>query len=343
MEQFRPLHCFCVSFFVFIFQIAYSQAPIPFNPYPGIWGSASMAGGHLTSNNADNYQSGAEHRLDADGHYVQLFHDVLSSGSFQVKLIAKVGAGAWQGDVRLQESPDGSTWTTLVPEITSIGNNGASVNLTRTLSNGTAYVRVFYFDKISGSNLGVDDFGVSGTILPIEISAFYAKAFEGLGRIIWQTASELNSSHFSIEKSTDGSKFREIGIVPSNGTTNETHDYEFIDESPSPGTNYYRLRQEDFDSRFEYSKVVSIHFDNGGSVQLYPTLAEASVNLRFTKPTEETSRLLMFDFGGRLVHQQDIEPETELLSVSTDDLMPGQYLARVQSGRTVENLRFVKQ
>jgi hypothetical protein len=193
-------------------------------------------------------------------------------------------------------------------------------------------------------NFRIDNFVVtSSTPLPVELVNFNGKKIANKIALSWQTASELNSSHFSIEKSTDGSNFREIGIVPGSGTTTEPHDYEFIDESPSPGTNYYRLRQEDFDGRFEYSKVVSVNFDDGGSVQLYPTIVNDEVNLRFNKPTEEAGRLLVFDTGGRLVHQQRMEPETELLSFSTENMMPGHYLARVQFGRTMENLRFVKQ
>ncbi len=201
-------------------------------------------------------------------------------------------------------------------------------------------------DGFSAGNIRLDNvefFGAITLLLPIELSVFEVITLVSHAKLSWQTASELNFSHFSIEKSTDGTKFREIGVVPGSGTTNESQDYEFIDTSPSPGINYYRLRQVDFDGQFEYSKVVSVDFKGKAMLSLYPTLADSEVNLKFPEPTAEEGQLLIFDTGGRLVYQLYIEQETEELPVSIEHLSPGHYFARVQIGRQLENLRFVKQ
>lgn len=38
-----------------------------------------------------------------------------------------------------------------------------------------------------------------------------------------------------------------IDFIQGHGTTQESQDYAFIDETPLDGTNYYRLKQVDFD------------------------------------------------------------------------------------------------
>ncbi|MBI5914110.1 MAG: hypothetical protein HY842_01940 [Bacteroidetes bacterium] len=63
--------------------------------------------------------------------------------------------------------------------------------------------------------------------------------------------------------------WRVLGFVAGNSTSSESHDYSFWDEKPLPGTNYYRLRQMDFDGNFEYSKTVSV--DIGlGEITVFP-------------------------------------------------------------------------
>ncbi|MCF8244041.1 MAG: T9SS type A sorting domain-containing protein [Saprospiraceae bacterium] len=337
MKIFYLSFCLCLST-----AFVSAQENVPFL-YTDPWGALSMSNGNLTSNNAENYNSNNEHRMDLADHYVQLFHQTLSSGTFQVKLIAKTGGGTWAGTISLQSSPDGSTWTTLTPTITTIGNNGSFVTPSRALSSGTKYVRVFYTSRISGSNIGVDDFSVSGTPLPVELTLFNASIQVYSNELSWQTASELNNSHFSIEKSTNGMNYREIGIVQGHGTSLETNEYNFIDESPAKGTNYYRLKQVDFDGNFEYSKIVSVFFgETKGHVQLFPTIASNEVQLHFPSPTDDEGTIQIFDYNGKLVKMLGFEPEMEEMTIPTDDLARGTYLLKVNSSKVYETLRFIR-
>ncbi len=95
-------------------------------------------------------------------------------------------------------------------------------------------------------------------ILPVELSAF--KALPGTSGIElrWSTASELNNARFLIERSGSDGYFRSIGEAKGAGTTSTPQDYQFTDRAPLPGSNYYRLRQEDYDGKFEYSQVIAV-------------------------------------------------------------------------------------
>jgi hypothetical protein len=119
-------------------------------------------------------------------------------------------------------------------------------------------------------------------------------------KINWQTASEINNAHFSIERSSNGIAYLEIGAVSGHGTTNETINYEFIDKSPFSGTNYYRLKQFDFDGKFDYSKVISVIFVNKNGVQLYPTIVNQEVWLKLDKATDESGSIQIYNINGQL-------------------------------------------
>ncbi len=186
--------------------------------------------------------------------------------------------------------------------------------------------------------------GSSSAVLPIELAFFQADLFNSSTKLTWQTASELNNSHFSIEKSQDGFNFREVGIVNGNGTTNETHDYEFVDKTPFSGTNYYRLKQFDFDGRFEYSKVVSVDFGREGGVRLYPTIASTELYLQLDKKAANESGIIhVFNQNGMLVKSQNFEAESLNLTIPVYGLPNGHYFIRLETADFASILRFIKQ
>ncbi|MBK9014771.1 MAG: T9SS type A sorting domain-containing protein [Saprospiraceae bacterium] len=180
--------------------------------------------------------------------------------------------------------------------------------------------------------------------LPVELVTFKGALANKKVNLTWQTASELNNSHFSIERSTNGTTFREIGTVQGQGTSYELNDYSFTDESPARGLNYYRLKQVDFDDNFEYSKVVSVNFGGGkGQVQLFPTVASSEIQVRFPAPTEDAGTIQVFDQSGKLVKLVSFDAELSDLPISVEEFQSGVYFVKVQNGQLFETLRFVKQ
>jgi len=179
--------------------------------------------------------------------------------------------------------------------------------------------------------------------LPVEFASFHARPQQNTVLLNWRTFSEFNNDYFSIEKSTDGNRFHEIGQVSGKGTTYETTDYHFTDESPTPGINYYRLKQVDFDGGFEYSKVVSVRFEEGGKgVSVYPTIASEEVWVTFPTESTEPSTVHLFDQNGRLLNNWQVAPGQATLTIPVGHLQSGAYYLKVQTGRTVETGRFFR-
>jgi hypothetical protein len=126
--------------------------------------------------------------------------------------------------------------------------------------------------------------GATTVLLPIELVSFEGKALEKSNLLTWRTASEKNNNGFDIERSTDGSRFEKIGFVAGNGTTSQTQRYTFNDVSfpfgeGRDGAVYYRLKQLDFDGRFEYSKTIAITRKAKDAVSVYPNPTEGILNI----------------------------------------------------------------
>ena len=96
-------------------------------------------------------------RLDVTGEYVQ------AHWSGKADTVSFYAAGtstgaAWQGEVTVDESEDGTNWTTLKTFINDIPNK-ATFEFVR-VKEASRYVRIFYSKKASGFNLAIDDFTV---------------------------------------------------------------------------------------------------------------------------------------------------------------------------------------
>jgi hypothetical protein len=97
--------------------------------------------------------------------------------------------------------------------------------------------------------------------LPVELTLFEGFFTEQGNVIKWQTASEHNSLHYLLERSTTG-EFDEnntIQIVQAAGNSTEIIDYIHLDKGYSQTINYYRLVQVDTDGKFEIYGPISIN------------------------------------------------------------------------------------
>ncbi|MBK8565375.1 MAG: hypothetical protein IPN76_19020 [Saprospiraceae bacterium] len=177
-------------------------------------------------------------------------------------------------------------------------------------------------------------------ILPVELLDFQAFAEGEKIRLAWKTASEQNNEGFFLERlSVDGLRWTEIGFVAGNGTTTTKQSYQFYDEKPLPGVNYYRLRQMDFDGREEFSEVVSLDFpgfENLESlVRVFPNpVTGGELTLVLPGDFEEEIIAEIFDTTGRLMRSIPIRGgvnsiDLQGLGTGIYTLMMGQYQERI--------------
>lgn len=106
--------------------------------------------------------------------------------------------------------------------------------------------------------------------LPIELLSFTGEKFGEDVLLRWSTASEEGNDFFTIFRSRDMQAWQEIAVVPGAGTSQSRIDYQLVDEFPHLGTNYYKLRQTDFDGTFADSHVIAVDFDVGDRFIAFP-------------------------------------------------------------------------
>ena len=136
-------------------------------------------------------------------------------------------------------------------------------------------------------------------VLPIELLSFTGRSQGNYNLLQWTTASETQNKGFEIERSSDGVRFEKIGFVAGNGTTSTKQDYRFKDESPN-GLVYYRLKQLDFDGRFEYSKIIAIDSKGEKVASVFPNPSTGIFTITGIEDTEDETFTLINSIGQTL-------------------------------------------
>ena len=143
--------------------------------------------------------------------------------------------------------------------------DGVSLNSTLTSANAKVVTPLFVNEDVAngvieyiGNFTGFSQFMLVSPnfILPVNLMTFEAQPAKRSIGLTWKTATERNNKGFHIERSTNGADFTAIGWVKGVGSTDNASSYNFTDNFVQPNTvYYYRLKQEDFDSRVQLSVI----------------------------------------------------------------------------------------
>jgi Secretion system C-terminal sorting domain len=186
--------------------------------------------------------------------------------------------------------------------------------------------------------------------LPVKLYSFNAVLNNNKVDLRWVTASEINVSHFIIEKSTDGINFNEAGVMFAYGNAVDKTTYTHSDNvnTNQAGVIYYRLRSVDVDGKTELSETRIIRISKQAEktvlITTYPN--PVSNEVRVTIPANWQNKKLVYEIynaSGRIAKRIETanSNQTEIINVST--LTPGFYIVRVNYAGETAQQKIIKQ
>jgi len=164
----------------------------------------------------------------------------------------------------------------------------------------------------------------AGSPLPVTLTTFEAKNEANTAQLSWKTASETNSSHFEIQRSTDSRHFNTIGQVNSNQNSVKLQSYNYSDSNLPSGTYYYRLKMVDNDLTNTLSKIVSVKMVSKDIVTVYPNPVARKLTIQ-----SETKilNLEIVNAAGRKILSAN--PEKNILELDVTSWTNGIYIMRI--------------
>ncbi len=266
----------------------------------------------------------------------------LSKGLHNIYLRSKDDNGSWsltnrwlffkdiaqnnvQGGEYFFDTDPGFGNGTLIPYGGSLGTNvpdfSFGADLTA-LSNGSHYLFIRTLEangKWGLTNVFPFNKNVS---LPVTLLNFTAKAEGSKALLNWQTATEINNDRFEIERSADGINFIKIGQVAGAGNSNSLLSYQYYDDQPMKGNNFYRLKQVDKDDKHDYSVTKKVDFKTSFYWQVLNNPTKGSPII--VKTSELNSVISIFDGSGKKM--KDIVVANNTANIPVDRLPAGVYI-----------------
>ena len=178
----------------------------------------------------------------------------------------------------------------------------------------------------------------SALSLPIKLNYFTAEKNNSSVNLNWSSALEDNSKEYRIERSADGQSFMDIGNIHARGFASK---YQFIDQAPLVGNNYYRLKMVDMDEKFEYSKSIRINFDKEVLITVKPNPASRFAYISISNPSNSVS-LRIYDAEGRGVKELRLQSAgNQLLKVDLTGIPDGVYILQLKADHYTSSQKLI--
>lgn len=262
-----------------------------------------------------------------------------ASGLLDANLLSNIRVKTYSGanGGTLVESASGSSLLRL--ELLSDGRQEVSFATTQNfdwveieITNGVSLLDAtkIYYAFAEDRPTGFPTRIVTPAPLPVELVQFKAAPSGTAVELVWQTASERNSSYFVVERSIGGieQSFKAIGRVSAAGASMARRSYGLRDEQATGhgvSVLYYRLRQVDQDGSEQFSAVVAVSLKTPSQVTLYPNPAATTDQVRVQVPgtAAEGLKLTIYNAQAQVVSQQLLQEREAVLT--TTGLRAGIY------------------
>ena len=181
-------------------------------------------------------------------------------------------------------------------------------------NSGTDPVTFFYVGNAANGGGSGGDYIYTGTsvfTLPLKLISFTASNESNVVNLKWQTASEVNTNYFEVERSDDAQYYTNIGRVIANQNTSTTSTYSFKDNkaASSGGNIFYRLKMVDKDGKSKYSNAISVNpYNTVLSINnIYPTILSVSdrINVELVSEKNTSLSISVLDQSGKVYFTQN--------------------------------------
>lgn len=178
-------------------------------------------------------------------------------------------------------------------------------------------------------------------VLPITGLTLTVKLSGNTSLVNWKTLAEYNTSHFEVERSTDGRNFYYLSSITAAGSSNTQRNYGHQDLLLTAGTYYYRIRSVDKDGRVSYSEIKSVVYKvKENQILVGPNPFTTLVNISNLINVESVDLL---DMTGRILFRKRLQNVTST-SLEMASLPAGMYqLKFIKNNGEFTTVKLVRQ
>ena len=177
--------------------------------------------------------------------------------------------------------------------------------------NGTKYYSSITLDKCNA--------------LPLTLTSFSANKQGNGVALRWETALEINTDHFEIEKAYDGINFTKLKDVTAAGNSSAIKQYQFEDNEINTNYSYYRLKMVDIDGSYAYSNTIKIAAKNSLGITVGPNPTNKNITIFANGINPNGTFVQMYNPVGVKIYQKNFGNGV----VELESFLPGSYFLKI--------------
>ncbi|TKJ39070.1 hypothetical protein CEE37_11645 [candidate division LCP-89 bacterium B3_LCP] len=188
------------------------------------------------------------------------------------------------------------------------GNGTDYPNTVAVLPTGEVFVGGTSVGEGTSSDYCTIKYSQSGPPMPVVLVSFTAEMIDSGVELNWQTASEMDCYGWKVERRQGEEQYQDVSpLIPGYGTTEEPHNYSYIDQTVQAGETYeYRLEQIDIGGSITFSDPITVSLPPITAVDFHlhqnsPNPFNATTVIGFSLPVASMVKLDVFDINGRNV------------------------------------------
>ena len=181
-------------------------------------------------------------------------------------------------------------------------------------------------------------------IVPVELLSFTGEQIKNEHILHWSTSQEQNSSHFDLERSADSRHFSALGTITAAGNSATQRNYNYTDELPMQGDNFYRLRMVNTDGSAKYSNIILLKRLGNAVISIYPNPTARTLKVMLNGVANNSKlTATIFDINGKYVQGKVLMQAGASLEFDVEHLARGMYMLKLEWDQQVSTLRFIKE
>lgn len=229
-------------------------------------------------------------------------------------------------------------------------NETTSATIERIGCNGVAYHWFFTLKVTDDAGLSTTDtsqiYPNCSTTLPLILRSFSVTQKNSVNLVKWTTELESNIEYFEVERGYNGVNFYPIDKQDARNIPG-TSNYDFSDNSFSPGTVYYRLKMVERDNTIRYSVIVrTVSATETLQLKVVPNpVSGSNFSVMYTSFQDEKVTIKITDITGRVLHtlKENVNRGQNVIYLQNLPNWPaGVYFLSVQNNDEVKREKFVK-
>lgn len=184
--------------------------------------------------------------------------------------------------------------------------------------------------------------------LPVEFAFFNVACESNAAVISWQTATEINTHHFEVQRSVNGADWLAVATQKAAGQSSTLQQYSYTDPAPaSSGKIFYRISSVDINGRKSYTAVKASACGTGALWQVWPNPVQQQANISLKLDGAYKVSVQLLDNKGSVVRQwqKELVHGDNRFTVDMQGLAAGVYHLVVtwDEGRSRKSERILKQ